>query len=116
MKNQIIIIVTILICLSTSMLFLAYTEKTQREHDENFWSMYFIAPFTRNDNAFVIDNRAADATFHYTITSSDQEILTGDISVAKNDRELVNPGEINALSPITITVTQNDEKKSIEKK
>ena len=116
MKNQIIIIATVLICLSTSMFFLAYTEKTQRENDENFWSIYFVAPFAENDNAFVIDNHSADATFHYVVTSNEKEILAGDVPVAKNDRELIDPEEINSLLPITITVMKNDEKKSIEKK
>lgn len=116
MKNQIIIIATILICLSASMLFLAYTEKTQREKDENFWSIYFVAPFAENGNAFVIDNHSADATFRYIVTSNEKEILTGDVIVTKNDRKLIDPEEINSPSPITITVMKNDEKKSIEKK
>jgi hypothetical protein len=98
------------------MLLLAYTEKNQRENDENFWSVYFIAPFTENDNAFIIDNHSADATFHYIVTSNEQEVLTGDISVAKDDHALIDPEEIDRTFPITITVTQDTKKKFIEKK
>ncbi|MFA5985802.1 MAG: hypothetical protein WC819_00455 [Parcubacteria group bacterium] len=114
MKNQIMIIATILICLSASILFLAYTEKTQREHDENFWSIYFVDPFAQDNHSFAIDNHSADATFHYTAIAGEITLVSEDVFITKDNHQIITVEK--TTNPITITVTKDGKEKMIEKK
>ena len=115
MKSQYIIIITIITALTASMLFLAFIEKNQREKNEDFWSIYFVYPFT-DKNDFVIDNRSGDATFHYEVHSNDALIKTDAIQIDKNTRKLIRTSEKEYISPITIIITRDGEEKIIEKK
>lgn len=116
MRSQYIIAITILIALTASMLFLAYSEKSQREKNEDFWSIYFIDPFSA-DNRFVIDNRSSeDKTFHYEIARDETTVQSGDIDINSKSRELVTTNDALNTKQIIITVSEDKKKKTIEKK
>ena len=116
MKSQYIIILTITIALVVGMLFLAQTEQNQRNQNQNFWSIYFVAPLTTVDNRFVIDNKTKnDATFHYEIKIDDEVKKFEDIEIKKDERKLINTKNYNNQS-IKIIVTNDEDKKEIEKK
>jgi len=115
MKSQYIIILTIIITLTASMLFLAQIEKKQRTDNQNFWSIYFVDPLG-TDNHFVIDNKTPeDKIFHYDITIDKNIIQSEDIEIEKNTRKLIETDNFNNQN-IKIIVTQNDINKQIEKK
>ena len=115
MKNQRIIILTTIITLTTAMLFLAWVEKSQRDKNQNFWSVYFIAPLTNTDNRFVIDNKTPqDKVFHYTISTSEKQ-HQNDVKIESNTRKLIQTKEFDNQN-IKITVTDNQNTKTIEKK
>ncbi len=117
MKSQYIIILTVIITLTASMLFLAQTEKDQRSKNQNFWSIYFIAPLTNSDNRFVIDNKTkSDATFHYEIILNGETKDAKDVEIKKDERKLIELKKQQNTSPIKIIVTHNNSNKQIEKK
>lgn len=116
MRSQYTIIFVTLITLVASMLFLSYIENDQRQRNENFWSVYFVDPFSV-DNRFIIENRSmADATFFYEITQNDITTRSEDLTVKKGEFKLIVPDEKNKSTPIQITVAKDDERKSIDKK
>ena len=116
MKSQYIIILTVIITLVASMLFLAQIEQNQRDKNQNFWSIYFIAPLTQTDNRFVIDNKTQnDATFHYEIIKDNDVKKSENIEIKKDKRKLVDTKDYNNQS-IKIIVTNGKDKKEIEKK
>ncbi len=116
MKSQYIIILTVIITLVASMLFLAQIEQNQRNKNQDFWSIYFITPLTQTDNRFVIDNKTqSDTTFHYEIIQNNSIKESKDIEIKKDKRKLINTKNYNNQS-IKIIVTNGKNKKEIEKK
>lgn len=117
MKSQLIIITTACTMLIGSIFFLTYTERAQREHDEDFWSIFFIDPFSKDHNDFVIDNRGPTADFTYTITSHETKLFEESVSLDVDAQIQITSPEIESDQPLTITVTDKDaHQKSIEKK
>ncbi len=116
MKSQYIIILTIITITVASMLLLAKIEDTQRENNQNFWSIYFVDPMG-TDTRFVIDNKTPEIkTFHYDIIVNEEMINSGDIEIGKNNRKLIELKELEPTESIMIQVTTNDEMKTIYKK
>jgi len=116
MKSQYIIILTIIITLTTSMLFLAQIEKDQRADNQDFWSVYFVDPLG-SDNRFVIDNKTPkEKTFHYDITVDENIIQSEDVKIEKNTRKLIEVSKSEIAKPFTITITTDAETKQIYKK
>ena len=98
------------------MLFLAQIEQNQRDENQDFWSIYFIAPLTQTDNRFVIDNKTqSDAIFHYEIIKDNDVKKSEDIEIKKDKRKLIDTKNYNNQS-IKIIVTNGKNKKEIEKK
>lgn len=118
MKSQYIIILTIIIALTASMLFLAQIEKDQRDDNQNFWSAYFIAPLDMTDNRFVIDNKTqSDKTFHYNITDNgNNTIQDGDIKIKTNTRKVIETAKKSDNRPVTIVIITDNEEKILAKK
>ena len=97
------------------MLFLAQIEQNQRDKNQNFWSIYFVAPLTQTDNRFVIDNKTQDdTTFHYEIIQNDNVKKSEDIEIKKDKRKLIDTKDYDNQS-IKIIVTNKKNKKGIEK-
>ncbi|MEA3323386.1 MAG: hypothetical protein U9Q12_04130 [Patescibacteria group bacterium] len=116
MKSQYIIILTIIIALTASMLFLAQVENDQRADNQDFWSVYFVDPLGV-DNRFVIDNETPKTkTFHYDIAIDENIIQSEDVKIEKNNRKLVEVRELEFTKPLTITITTDEEIKKIYKK
>ncbi len=115
MKSQYIIIITTTITLIATMLFLAYTEQHQRDTQQHFWSIYFISPNT-DTNDFIIENNADETLFIYKIHSGDTELHAGEITLAKNAWKRIKTQKTTNIRPITVTVTNGDTEKIIEKK
>lgn len=116
MKNQKIIILTTIITLTSAMLFLAWTEKNQRDNNQDFWSVYFVAPLTNTDNRFVIDNKTHDnKTFHYTISTNNEKKYENDIKIQKNTRKLIDTKNFDNKN-VQITITSDNDEKTLEKK
>lgn len=116
MKSQYSIIISTIAFLVLSMLFLAYIEQHQRNLQENFWSIYFVAPLDTT-NAFVIDNRTPeDATFTYEIHAKYGTLLHSDtVTLTPKNRTLIETSPKQDVTPISIIVYKDGEKKEIYK-
>lgn len=115
MTNNRIIIILIICSTALSMLFLGYVEKRQRDANEDYWSIYFVAPFSHNDHTFVIDNKSDSDDFFYEITANENIVTSETKTVSANDRSLITVSQ-DLTEPLTITVTKDDQKKTIQKK
>lgn len=97
------------------MLFLGYMEKKQRDTDENFWSIYFVAPLSSDDHRFVIDSRSSSTAFRYDIMINEQIIDSKEITIKRKDHVIITPSEIRSL-PFSIIVSHDDKKQELTKK
>ncbi|PID52155.1 MAG: hypothetical protein CR972_03370 [Candidatus Moraniibacteriota bacterium] len=115
MKSQYIIITITIITLVISILFLFYTEQKQRKDSQDFWSIYFVDPIG-SDNAFIIDNASKKNLFIYKVHSKEKELESNDIPLNNGEQKLIKVENSKNIKPITITVTDGETEKTIEKK
>jgi hypothetical protein len=110
------IIISLILFLFLSFIFLAYTEtKQENPQSQNWWVIYFTNPKDSNLD-FVIENNSNKTNFHYEILSDKNNLEEKDIEIGKGIKKEI-PVNINDTSDkkITIRVSIGDDIREIYK-
>lgn len=115
-KKENVIILSLIMFMAFSFLYLAYTEQKQRDlNSYNIWELYFEDPKSDNLN-FVIENHSDKTNFHWAVSSDTEKFEEGDAKMAKGQSAKINLSDIeSAGKKITITISDGKDKKEIYK-
>jgi hypothetical protein len=105
--SQKTLIITLVILLVASFVFLAWTER-QQATPRNWWSVSFVDPVSDSGSDsldFTITNHGAENTFHYIIERERNILAEEDIVVPTSVPTAVPTGITSSDSRTTITVT-----------
>lgn len=108
------IIISLIILLGISFLYLACTETSQQSSQpQNWWVVYFENP---KDNSldFVIENNSNEKNFHWEILEENNKLAEGKIEIAKGEKKSI-PVNNFKKNKITIKVLAGQETREIYK-
>lgn len=115
MSNKTIILFLVIL-LTLSCVFLAYTQtKQQSPESQNWWVIYFVSPKDDSLN-FMIENNSDQSNFHYEILADKDRIKEENVEIGKGEKkEIAVNAESADNNKIAIRVNAGDEKKEIYK-
>jgi len=118
MSNKTIVL-SLVIFLALSCIFLAYTQtKQQSPESQNWWVVYFANPKDDSLN-FIIENNSNEKKFHWEILNENNKLKEGDANIEKgNKKEITLPksdfGNFGNMK-FSIIVSAGEDKKEIYK-
>jgi hypothetical protein len=119
MKNQKIIIFTVIGLLTISLLFLGAVEYQQKTGEiyQGWWNLYFVSPYNAQSLDFVIENYSKNTQFNYKILINDEIVEEKNIQVSQRAQKLIEPQiKKETNSTVQIVVHSSKDKKTIYKK
>lgn len=84
------IIISLVVFLFLSFIFLAWTEtKQQSAQSQNWWVVYFANPKDGSLD-FIIENNGNNKNFHYSMISGEKILKEADIEITKGEKKAIN--------------------------
>ncbi len=110
------IILSLIVFITVSFLYLAYTEQKQCDlNSYNVWELYFEDPKS-DDLNFVIENHSLKTNFHWKVSIDTEKFKEGDAKITKGQSVKIDLSNLEFINKkITIIVINGDEKKEIYK-
>ncbi|MCK4635918.1 MAG: hypothetical protein KAT32_03565 [Candidatus Moranbacteria bacterium] len=114
MKNQKYIIISIVVLILSSVMFLGIVEYRQRTEEANksWWSTYFVAPYDSDSLNFVIENYDKKNEFSYEVILDDEVVKTDNVVVETGENKLIELDiKKDETKSVEIKINLNGEKK-----